>query len=150
MKRTYQPHRKRRLRNHGFRARMKSANGRQVLKRRRRKGRTPPGGHRLPEVSRSRCRLVPKACRAPTGCGGAPISCACRARASACILAHFVVMVLPAERQRLGVTVTRAYAGAVGRNRIKRLAREVFRRERGLFPPGLRGGPGGPVRRATS
>ena len=47
---------------------------------------------------------------------------------------HFVVMVMPAERQRLGVTVTRRTAGSVGRNRIKRLAREVFRQNRGLFP----------------
>ncbi|HEX7478258.1 MAG TPA: 50S ribosomal protein L34 [Polyangiales bacterium] len=39
MKRTYQPHRTRRLRTHGFRARMKSANGRKVLSNRRRKGR---------------------------------------------------------------------------------------------------------------
>jgi large subunit ribosomal protein L34 len=39
VKRTYQPHRKRRLRTHGFRARMKSATGREVLNRRRRKGR---------------------------------------------------------------------------------------------------------------
>lgn len=42
MKRTYQPHRKRRLRTHGFRARMKTAGGRAVLNNRRRKGR-----HRL-------------------------------------------------------------------------------------------------------
>jgi ribonuclease P protein component len=48
---------------------------------------------------------------------------------------HFVVMVLPAERQRFGVTVTKRVAGAVGRNRVKRLAREVYRRERDLFPP---------------
>lgn len=48
---------------------------------------------------------------------------------------HFVVMVLPAARQRLGVTVTRRVAGAVGRNRIRRLAREVFRCDRALFPP---------------
>ena len=48
---------------------------------------------------------------------------------------HFVVMVLPAACQRLGVTVTRRVAGAVGRNRIRRVAREVFRRNRGIFPP---------------
>lgn len=47
---------------------------------------------------------------------------------------HFAVMVLPAERQKFGVTVTKRVAGSVGRNRIKRLAREVYRRERALFP----------------
>lgn len=38
-KRTYQPKKRRRARRHGFRARMKSRSGRQVLKARRRKGR---------------------------------------------------------------------------------------------------------------
>ena len=39
MKRTYQPHAKSRRRTHGFRARMKTRQGRAVLKARRRKGR---------------------------------------------------------------------------------------------------------------
>lgn len=50
---------------------------------------------------------------------------------------HFVVAVLPRPEggpTRLGITVTRKVAGAVGRNRVKRVMREVFRRNRELFP----------------
>jgi large subunit ribosomal protein L34 len=39
MKRTYQPKKQRKNRTHGFRKRMSSAGGREVIKRRRAKGR---------------------------------------------------------------------------------------------------------------
>ena len=39
MKRTYQPKRKQRSREHGFRKRMRTKSGRQILKNRRSKGR---------------------------------------------------------------------------------------------------------------
>ena len=62
--------------------------------------------------------------------------------------AHFVVTVLgraelpPTEtnpwaagdQSRLGITVTKKVAGAVGRNRVKRVVREVFRCNRPSFP----------------
>ena len=38
-KRTFQPHRKSRMRTHGFRKRMRTRAGREVIRRRRRKGR---------------------------------------------------------------------------------------------------------------
>jgi ribonuclease P protein component len=48
---------------------------------------------------------------------------------------HFVILVVSGgDGQRLGVTVGRRVGGATRRNRVKRLIREVFRRNRELFP----------------
>jgi len=52
---------------------------------------------------------------------------------------HFLVIVLPRGDEgppRIGVTITRKVGNAVQRNRVKRLVREVFRRERARFPDG--------------
>ena len=53
---------------------------------------------------------------------------------------HFLIVVLPRRadgRSRLGITVTKKVSSsAVGRNRVKRVVREVFRRNRELFPDG--------------
>jgi ribonuclease P protein component len=52
---------------------------------------------------------------------------------------HFLVLVLPRGDEgppRVGVTVTKKVGNAVQRNRVKRLVREVFRRNRDRFPSG--------------
>ncbi len=51
---------------------------------------------------------------------------------------HFILMVLARtdSDRRLGVTVTKKVGPAVARNRVKRVMREVFRRNRQLFPGG--------------
>ena len=58
---------------------------------------------------------------------------------------HFVVVILPRSdgdgavgdgARRLGITVTKKVANAVGRNRVKRVVRELFRRNHALFPDG--------------
>jgi ribonuclease P protein component len=49
---------------------------------------------------------------------------------------HFTVFVAKngLSRTRLGITVSKRVGGAVTRNRLKRLIREVFRLHKGLFP----------------
>ena len=49
---------------------------------------------------------------------------------------HFLIVVQPnaLHNTRLGITVTKKVGTAVERNRIKRVVREVFRRNRQLFP----------------
>ena len=48
---------------------------------------------------------------------------------------HFVFMLVPGTATRcLGVTVSKRIGHAVARNRVKRVVREVFRRNRALFP----------------
>jgi ribonuclease P protein component len=49
---------------------------------------------------------------------------------------HFLIVVQPNALQntRLGITVTKKVGTAVQRNRVKRVVREVFRRNRQLFP----------------
>lgn len=51
---------------------------------------------------------------------------------------HFIIFFLTndLDRNRLGITASRKVGGAVVRNRVKRIIREVFRTNRDLLPPG--------------
>jgi ribonuclease P protein component len=51
---------------------------------------------------------------------------------------HFSLLLCPNRTQatRLGVTVSKKVGGSVQRNRVKRVVREFFRLNKGLFPPG--------------
>jgi len=128
-KRTYQPHNKSRKRTHGFRARKKTRGGREVLRRRRAKGRK---------------RLSVTTAEKGVGAGLAPqgISKGMRLRQRA----EFVVVqsegqkvhgrhVLAIARKRsspdligrVGLTVTKKIGNSVARNRIRRMLREWLR-----------------------
>jgi ribonuclease P protein component len=53
--------------------------------------------------------------------------------------AHFTVFVARnglGRSSRLGITASKKVGGAVTRNRVKRLIREVYRLHKGLFPAG--------------
>ncbi len=52
---------------------------------------------------------------------------------------HFLLTLgtSPREGGRVGITVTRKVGNAVARNRVKRIVREVYRRHRDWFPPGV-------------
>lgn len=47
-----------------------------------------------------------------------------------------IILVYPVRRgiTRLGIAVSKKFGGSVARNRVKRVIREVFRRNRSLFP----------------
>jgi ribonuclease P protein component len=53
-------------------------------------------------------------------------------------LSELTIIVAPNSLpySRLGISVKKGFGNAVKRNRTKRVIRELFRRNRGLFPPG--------------
>ncbi len=51
---------------------------------------------------------------------------------------HLVIIAAPTDTQhtRIGITASRKIGTAVRRNRVKRLLREIYRRNKALFPKG--------------
>ena len=144
-KRTYQPSNLKRKRDHGFRARMATADGRKILARRRAKGRV-----RLTRLTRAAFAAVPDLAATPDLAtadhaitdpmdAGLPAQCARpsaradfdrifkqgRRNADPLLACIGCAATTPA---RLGLAVSRKVdPHAVGRNRIKRVLRAEFR-----------------------
>ena len=152
-KRTYQPSNLKRKRDHGFRARMKTADGRKILARRRAKGRrrltrltraafvaVPRlGGIARPRDNRSRDRrpwmpACPRSARVRQRAEFDRVFADGRRNADPLLSLHWLRGDKPA---RLGLAVSRKVdPRAVGRNRIKRVLRAEFRTLRSLLADG--------------
>jgi ribonuclease P protein component len=54
------------------------------------------------------------------------------------ITGHLIILAArnPESHARLGITVSKRVGGAVQRNRMKRLLREIYRRNKEIFPHG--------------
>ena len=138
MKRTFQPSNLKRARTHGFLSRMSTAAGRNVIKRRRAKGRKKTSPSQDPRTSPAPCSnegLFPiqgeeRILHRKDFIRRLPED---RKR----VFSHFLVVLKPNNlgRTRLGLTVGKDKGIAVQRNRIKRILREFFRRSKNRLPP---------------
>ena len=141
MKRTYQPSELKRKRGHGFRRRMSTRAGRDIINRRRAKGRARltvqwdvfflrefcslPSGLVLKSVVKTDSARFPK--REHLGSEEFKRVFSRGRRFSDRLL---TIYVLEGEKRKAGIVVRRNVRSAVGRNRLKRLLREIFRQNK--------------------
>ena len=135
MKRTFQPSRIKRARNHGFRKRMSTKQGRRIINRRRAKGRIRLSAQcaalQGPVIIFPMQFFFTKGDRILKRHEFIAL-----AKSGRRIQNEYFIAVFSAGRHgrsRLGVTITKKVGGAVKRNRIKRLVREFFRLNRQLL-----------------
>jgi len=144
MKRTYQPSRIKRKRTHGFRKRMSTPNGRNVIKRRRQKGRkilAPVIPQKWLNVSGTVRRNSFSSKKFPRERRLLHRGEFLRVEKSGKRFRGKYLTISLARSDndltRLGLVVSRKVGCAVVRNRLKRLSREYFRNHYDQLPPGV-------------
>ena len=134
MKRTFQPSRIKRARNHGFRKRMSTKAGRRIIRLRRAKGRVrlSAWGGRVVETDDGRWITMrfsfEKEDRILKRSEFHELTRSGRKLENECWIAFIQPCRL--DHSRLGITITRKVGKAAQRNRVKRLIREYFRLNR--------------------
>ena len=130
MKRTFQPSNRKKKNKHGFRKRMSTKSGRNIIKRRRKKGRKKLSAQEL--VTEYNYRLPKSEILKSRRAFRQLFSSGKRIKGSIGQLIY-----LPNDSKKVAFVVGKRVGSSVTRNKLKRRMREVYRHHKNAVPGGI-------------